>query len=165
MKNEFRGIVFLHCPGHEKPMDRPCLNLQPLAVDCAVSLHVNMSSKMIIRSCSSSIRTLINRHFRLTVAPTVLQTETPGSIYNWQYILPNSTVSETVYFARGVGNDAAGYSMLKEAARGGRKENFDEQSISEDEDDDDFEMDNSELDGDDSEFDSDDDSENDSDDS
>ncbi|KAL4580312.1 hypothetical protein LXL04_016502 [Taraxacum kok-saghyz] len=124
-----------------------------------------MSSKMMIRSCNSSIRTIINRHLRLTVAPTVLQTETPGSIYNWQYILPNSTVSQTVNFSHGIGNDSAGYSTLKEAARGGRKENFDEQSISEDEDDDDFEMDNSEFDIDDSEFDSDDDSENDSDDS
>ncbi|KAL7583295.1 hypothetical protein Lser_V15G45321 [Lactuca serriola] len=92
-----------------------------------------MSSRLMIRSCGSSIRNLISRHLRPTVAATIGQTETPWSIYNWKYLL---SVPQTVYFSRGFSNDAVGYSMLKEAACERRNENFDEASVTEDEDED-----------------------------
>ncbi|KAI3708413.1 hypothetical protein L2E82_37582 [Cichorium intybus] len=116
-----------------------------------------MASKMMIRSCGSSIRTLINRHLRLSVTATNVQSGTPASIYNLHYYLPNSIAPQTVYFAHGFSNQAAGYSVLTEAARGRRKEKFNEEIVSEDEDDDDNEIDDLGFGSDDSEFDSDDD--------
>lgn len=41
-----------------------------------------------------------------------------------------------MYFSRGFSNDVVGYSMLKEAACERRNENFDEDSVTEDEDED-----------------------------
>ncbi|KAI3702861.1 hypothetical protein L6452_28614 [Arctium lappa] len=76
-----------------------------------------MSSRMMIRSCGSSLRTLLHRHLRPTVAATNSQTKTPASIYNLQYLLPNSIVPRTVNLSDRFSIDAVGYSTSVEADR------------------------------------------------
>ncbi|XP_024960688.1 nucleosome assembly protein 1;4-like isoform X2 [Cynara cardunculus var. scolymus] len=77
-----------------------------------------MSSRIMIRSCNSSLRTLIHRHLSPTVASTTAQTETSPSIYNFHYLLPNTTVPRTVNLDDRFSIDTVGYSTSMEDARG-----------------------------------------------